>query len=102
MRKSRHGESCIKLPVKPASAMAKSNYNDPLEEFVTVTTVWRLRVMARRYAGQARKEVLAAVAPKKTLLYNPPRGGSFNGYQAECLDTAITVDSLPSSLYPDW
>jgi hypothetical protein len=46
--------------------------------------------------------VLAAVAPKKTLLYNPPRGGSFNGYQAECLDTAITVDSLPSSLYPDW
>jgi hypothetical protein len=102
MRKSGYGKFCTTLPVKPASAMAKSNYNDPLEEFVTVTSVWRLRVMARRYAGQARKEVLAAVALKKTLLYNPPRGGSLNGYQAECLETAITVDSFPSSLYPDW
>ena len=56
MRQSGHGGFCITLPVEPASAMAKSNYNDPLEEFVTVTSVWRLRVMARRYAGQARKE----------------------------------------------
>lgn len=79
------------------------NYNDPLEEYVTVTSVWHFRVMAKRYAAAARKEVLPLLSPSKTLYYKPPRASSYNGYQAECLDTCVTIASLPSSSpYPDW
>ena len=80
-----------------------TSYNDQLEEFITVTSVWHFRVMAKRYAAAARKEVLPLLSPSKLLHYRPPRGMTFNGYQAECLDTCVTIDPLPSSSpYPDW
>ncbi|MEB3208936.1 MAG: hypothetical protein VKK63_08470 [Synechococcus sp.] len=79
------------------------SYYWPAEEIIVTSSIWKVRVGARRYLGKCVKEAMKALKPEKKYFGRISKGNRYDGYSAHLLDfTIVSGHNAEDSLYPDW
>jgi len=78
-------------------------YYEPEEATITVEQVWKVQIMARRYANQVLAEIKGKLEPERHRLWKASNR-QYNGYDASLISFSIdsALDSAPGFAYPDW